>query len=199
MKKINLIGHVFGKLTVIEESDKPYKYHRKWVCKCTCGNITHVDGASLRRGMSNSCGCNRHEITHSTTHGYSSSKVFKIWSSMFSRCTNKNVVNYPLYGGRGITICDSWYKFENFLKDMGLPNDSDSIDRIDNDKGYFSENCRWASAKIQANNKSTSLNLTYCGITMTAASWIEFSKIPAGTFYYKYRKGIPIGVIMKFE
>lgn len=92
------------------------------------------------------------QITHQKTY----SKIYRTWIAMLSRCRNKNEPNYVNYGGRGITVCERWYEFENFYEDMGeLPFYDAQIDRIDNDKGYCKENCRWVSAKENCRNRRT--------------------------------------------
>lgn len=90
------------------------------------------------------------QITHQKTY----SKIYRTWIAMLSRCRNPKDNNYPNYGGRGITVCERWYKFENFYDDMGeLPFYDAQIDRIDNEKGYFKENCRWVTHKENSRNR----------------------------------------------
>lgn len=91
-----------------------------------------------------------------TTHKKSYSKVYRTWIAMLSRCRNQNEPNYINYGGRGITVCPEWESFEKFYEDMGeLPFYEAQIDRIDNDKGYYKENCRWVSCKENSRNRRT--------------------------------------------
>lgn len=90
---------------------------------------------------------------------------------MISRCTNPNVKCFSNYGGRGIKICNEWEKFENFLADMGERPEGKTIERIENDKGYYKENCRWATKKEQANNKRNNVPFTFNGKTQNAAQW----------------------------
>lgn len=89
------------------------------------------------------------------THGMTGTPEYVSWQSIIQRCTNKNSTRYESYAGRGITVCDEWLKFDAFFKDMGFKPSSDfSIDRIDNDKGYYKENCRWATRSQQQQNKT---------------------------------------------
>lgn len=101
-------------------------------------------------------------------HGMSDTKTFKCWQGMRKRCFNKNTKNYKDYGGRGITVCERWNKFENFLEDMGEKPDNMSLDRIDNNQGYSLENCRWTDWYTQASNKNN--NVKFNGETGSQAS-----------------------------
>ncbi len=101
------------------------------------------------------------------THGRSYDPIYYTWQSMVSRCTVKNSISYKNYGGRGVTVCKRWMKFENFLEDIGERPEGKSLDRIDNNKGYSKENCRWATAKEQARNKRNTNFFQYEGEFMS--------------------------------
>jgi hypothetical protein len=112
------------------------------------------------------------------------------WRNMMTRCTNKNSKDYKNYGKRGIIICDRWKIFENFSKDMGEKISGMTLDRIDNNKGYSKENCRWATRLEQNNNKRNSRYIEYNGSTKTLAQWIKSLGLKRSTIeqrYYTYK------------
>lgn len=111
---------------------------------------------------------------------------------MFQRCNRPNFLDYKNYGGRGITVCERWRSFENFLKDMGERPLGTSIHRINNDLGYSPDNCRWATFKEQQNKKRTCRYLTFNGDTKTITEWAEQFSINIGTLTYRIRKGWPL-------
>jgi len=155
-KLINIIGMKFGKLTVEKIVGKTKTRDTLWKCNCDCGEQKIVCGGKLKSGHTKSCGCLKNGNTNAVTHGKHSSRTYKSWNAMKNRCTNKNVTGYKYWGGRGITICDDWMKFENFYSDMGDRPLEKSLDRINNNGNYEPSNCRWATSKEQNNNTSRS-------------------------------------------
>lgn len=185
-------GLRFGRLLVIGFSHVNDYNDACWLTVCDCGKETTISGSSMRKGATKSCGCFAREIRGliGRTHGMSYSKVYKAWRQMKRRCIDPNSPSFPDYGGRGITVSKSWMKFENFYKDMGdPPTPEHSIDRIENDKGYYKENCRWATAKEQSNNTRRNVRLTYRGETKTATEWSRQLDIDRHLIYQRLKNG----------
>lgn len=129
-------------------------------------------------------------MTH--THGMSGSAIYRVWGAMVERCTKQASKDYAHYGGRGITVCDRWRKFENFYADMGDRPTGMTLERIDNDGDYEPGNCRWATRREQNLNRRTTQMVTYLGETLCAADWERRFGYGEGVVAGRLRRGWPI-------
>lgn len=144
------VGERFGRLVVAEERTVG---QLRVKCRCDCGKDHTV--VMQEWGRTQSCGCLRDEVTtqRSYRHGHSGTSIYWTWADMVGRCTNRNHKRWADYGGRGITVCERWLTFANFLADMGERPPGLELDRIDNDRGYEPSNCRWTIRSINAENR----------------------------------------------
>lgn len=149
-KFIDRTGMRYGRLRVLSGAGVGPNKKRLWRCLCDCGGEIVVPSGSLATGNTRSCGCyHREQIT---LHGGWKRSSYNTWRAMLRRCRNPEDKDYPRYGARGITVCQEWQDYVRFVSDMGEPEEGQTLDRIDNEQGYFKENCRWASGHIQAVN-----------------------------------------------
>jgi hypothetical protein len=151
-----------------------------WHCRCDCGNPKLLKTSRLTCDRVKSCGCLRREkfIQRVTKHGGHGTRTYRIWCGIKKRCYEPRAAMYSWYGAKGITVCDRWLEangagYRNFLADMGERPLDKSLDRIDNNKGYGPENCRWASRREQSRNTSRTRMYTYNGKTMCLTDWMR--------------------------
>ena len=179
----DIVGKRFGKLTVIERVGSRRVSAKSteslWRCRCDCGGERITPAGPLRYGRTTSCGCNRYNRAPRARHGHSGyalkrikpSPTYTTWRSMRVRCTEPRCQAFPRYGGRGITVCERWLRFENFIADMGeRPSAAHSLDRIDGNGNYEPSNCRWATPIEQQTNRHCVRRLRYKGKTFSLAA-----------------------------
>lgn len=187
-ENIDFAGQRFGRLLVISKSSTPYK----WRCKCDCGNKKEINIYSLLNRATKSCGCiSIEKAKERATHGKSRTSEHNIWKTIKQRCYNKNLDSYKRYGARGIKMCARWRNsFPYFLEDMGnRPSLKHSIERIDNNKGYYKSNCRWATMKDQCANRRNSVFITIHGATKRISEWCHLSGITISAAYGRMNRG----------
>ena len=145
-----------------------------------------VRASHLKTGNVKSCGC---AYTH-VTHGLSRTRLYNIWSNMIQRCENPKAAQYKDYGGRGIYVCKDWQSFESFMTwaiSNGYSNDL-SIDRIDNSNGYNPQNCRWATARQQANNTRKTRFIMFDNKSMSLSEWARLLGLNESTLSMRLNK-----------
>lgn len=171
----DLTGQKINSLTVIKRAeDKIQPSGRRkvqWECLCDCGNKTIVEASHLLSGHTRSCGCLKGE-----KHKKAGSKIYAVWNTMRARCHNPNNTSYERYGAKGVKVCKEWAgsftAFYNWALENGYK-DGLTIDRIDNNRNYCPENCRWVTAKEQNRNKRNNHFITYKGETKCLGEWAE--------------------------
>ena len=201
----DLSGQRFGRLIAIKVSGKALNGNMMWECKCDCGNTTYVHSTSLVSGSTVSCGCYHRERVHETKykHGETKTRLYRIWSGMFSRCYGSRPKFVSAYTSRNIRVCDDWkdyLSFRDWAKSNGYRDDL-TLDRIDVNGNYEPQNCRWATQKTQQNNRTNNHLLTYNGKTQTMSQWADELGVRAMAIQHRIARGwtaeealsIPIG------
>ena len=203
--EIDLTGEKFNMLTFLEFSHVK-KNVRMWKCICDCGVIKVIDSSSIKRGKTKSCGCFRKAKLK--THGLCYHPLYNRWTLMKARCNNPTNKDYKDYGGRGITYCESWSKFENFYNDMieGFEEHLE-IDRIDNNGNYSKENCRWTTRsencynkRIPTRNTSSKTGVSYSHKLGLWVSYItkDYNNIYLGSFK-DYKDAVEARVLAELD
>lgn len=205
------VGQRFERLVVLACTGKHPQGGLGYSCKCDCGVGKIIRAAYLNNGRIRSCGClkldafnamKKGRIIHGQAVGRKygmarPSSEYNTWASMIARCVNPNRPEYPRYGGRGIKVCDEWrFSFLTFLADMGPKPLGTSLDRLDNEKGYFKGNCAWRSAIEQGNNRRITVRLSFKGETLTPRGWSERTGLSANVIRDRLRKKWPIEKIL---
>jgi len=189
-----LDGLQFDNLTVLHRSGSRGRF-ASWLCRCTCGAEVVVAGDNLRRGKTKSCTQNGHyfkkpDKSSSTAPTAQFPKEYNTWRMMHYSCENPNIHGYADYGARGITVCERWGDFKNFMMDMGRkPDPKFTIDRVNSDGNYEPANCRWVSKADQQRNKRNTLYVTYKGKRIAFCEIIKELSLSRPTVYSRLRSG----------
>lgn len=188
----DISGKKFGRWTVLCVGTPGTKHIRiKWLCRCDCGNEKQVPSNSLKTGKSLSCGCLAKELNRKRMDKGRKNHIraYRTWAAMISRCLNKSNDDYKHYGGRGITVCERWRSFDNFLEDMGDRPDGKEIDREDNSKGYSPGNCRWVSHKVNSRNTRKCRYVEFDGLRLPISEWAEKTGISQDAIRGRLNRG----------
>lgn len=129
------------------------------------------------------------QVKHGHDRRGQRSPELRTWHHMIERCYSKTCKDYVNYGGRGITVCERWLKFENFWNDMGVRPEGCSLDRIDVNGNYEPSNCRWATKLIQSHNTRRNKRVTINGETRIITEWLKILKVSRTVFYRRVKKG----------
>ena len=195
---IDITGQKFGRLTAIHRVGADARGQATWLFRCDCGREKVLPRKRLvgNGGEVVACGC------AARTHRMSKTPEHKSWMKMRRRCSNPNNVSWPNYGGRGITVCERWQSFENFIADMGrMPTPRHTVERIDVNGHYEPSNCRWATMTEQTQNTRRTRLLTLDGTTRHLNEWCALRGIPKSTVRNRLLNGwtvehaltVPIG------
>jgi hypothetical protein len=188
-----LEGMRFGNLTVTARGPDKQGGFYTWVCRCTCGSQCIVSGAYLRRGKTKSCNLKGHRWKNTPRYGGLTVKFpseYASWRGAWHRCYNPKNISYPVYGGRGITVCDRWKSFEHFMQDMGRkPEPKFTIERRDVNGNYEPGNCCWISKSAQGRNKQNSVYVVYQGRKMLLIDLIEELGLSKGIVKQRLKLG----------
>lgn len=195
----DLSGQTFGRLKVLRPTAGRSAGCVIWHCLCSCGAETMTRSDRLRSGTVQSCGCLAREVllarcqTHGATVGRKFAAEYVCWANMMRRCYDPTVHRFERYGGRGITVCDRWKHYANFLADIGpKPSPSHSIERNNNNGNYEPANCRWATRAEQARNRRTNRLLTHNGRTMCLLDWAKAIGREPSTIRNRIQRGLSI-------
>lgn len=192
-KFIDLTGIKFHRLEVLRRGVNA-KDRTTWVCMCECGTEKTIHSSALISGAVKSCGCYHRERISQVfkTHGLSRTQIYKTYYAMLARCYREGHPSFPDYGARGITVCDEWLADKIVFIRWSLQNGYSpelSIDRIDNDKGYSPDNCRWVDMQTQAMNKRGLRMITVDGVEKHLSHWLAISGVTSRTFYERVASG----------
>lgn len=184
----DLSGKTFGRLLVIRYAGVAKGYRSLWVCICSCGGIRTIRGESLSSQRTRSCGCLSDEARkRKTTHGKSKSRIYRVWSGLVKRCSSPYSKDWDRYGGRGISVCERWLRFEGFYEDMGDAPEGMTLDRIDNNGNYEKSNCRWSTRQEQAANTRRTKYIEYRGESLILSGWARRLGMSTASFIYRLR------------
>lgn len=180
----------FGYWEIIGPIKRPKhdKYNLAVLARCRCGKKKFVNIANIKSGKSKSCGCKPRTYKTPTRHGMSNSSTYRSWVGLLQRCNNKRNKNFKRYGARGIKVCNRWFKFDNFLQDMGEKPKGFTIERVNNNGNYEKQNCIWIPKSHQANNRRTCQYYYLDGVKLNVTQLAKKLGITRDALYNRIRR-----------
>ena len=198
----DITGQIFNGIEILREVEHSKDGARRWECKCHCGKI-FITTTTWRAKRNHSCGCKNKEIISqkNSTHGLSKTNLYNRYRKIKERCYKPCHKSYKDYGGRGIKMCNEWLGENGFVRfyDWAINNGYDknlSLDRIDNNKGYSPDNCRWVDSKTQARNRRNNRFIEFNGSKKTIAEWSEIIGVHPDTIRNRLERGLPIEKVL---
>lgn len=182
--RIDISGQRFGKFTVVRFTGKKF-----WECRCDCGETRLVKAGDLRNGTRTGCSSCRAPSKIKRPDAAERKAMQRVWWAMHDRCNNPENPAFHNYGGRGISVCERWRKFDTFYADMAPRPSGFTIDRIDNDGPYAPDNCRWADRVTQGRNRRGNVLITYESETLTIEGWAERLDLPSQRLWHRINRG----------
>lgn len=184
----NLIGKKFGRLTVIERDFSKQRCY--YICKCDCGKVKSIQAHHLKSGATTSCRCYQKEQASKSNikHGQKGTSLYNRWKTMRQRCNNPKCKSYKNYGARGIKVCEDWDNFNTFYE-WAINNGYDEkleLDRIDNNKGYSPNNCRWTDSLSNNHNRRITVKIENLTLREIAEKYgIKYERVH--DIYYRFK------------
>lgn len=167
------------------------KKHQLGEYQCTCGKLFEALVCNIKSGNTKSCGCMTAKLRREavSTHGLTNHRIYNVWNTMRSRCNNPKHIQYKDYGGRGIQYCAPWDTFQNFLDDMGIPDEGMQLDRIDNNGNYCKDNCRWVTPKENLQHTRRTRYIEHNGVTKSLQELSSEFNLPSKELHKRLARG----------
>lgn len=195
---IEMTGKKFNGCLVLGRKGTNKDKKATWKCECFCGQTFTAVGKDIRNGSTKSCGCLKTKVIveeghKRKTHGETKTRLYNIWRGMKKRCYVPNDTSYKHYGAKGIKVCDEWLESYEAFRDWSMKNGYKphlTLDRINNEKEYSPENCRWENWVTQGRNRTNNVRVKFKGKSMTLSQIAEELGESKEMIWYRHKHGI---------